>query len=114
MSSYTQVLALKALDALTLRSEAIAQNIANASSPGYRKVQVSFEASLRAAAAQGIQALGSWRPEVTFAPRYYGEEGARLDLDLADAAATAGRYAALVDVLGRQVHIASLAVTGEG
>lgn len=39
-----------ALDGLTLRHSAIASNIANAGTPGYRPLEVNFEAQLAAAA----------------------------------------------------------------
>ena len=39
----------KSLDAAALRGRAIAGNIANAATPGYQRVEVEFEASLRAA-----------------------------------------------------------------
>jgi hypothetical protein len=44
----------KALDGLSLRAEATAQNIANAGSRDFRPVQVSFEQELKAAAASGF------------------------------------------------------------
>jgi flagellar basal-body rod protein FlgB len=40
---------LKSLDASMLRQRAIANNIANATTPGYRRVEVSFEDQLRQA-----------------------------------------------------------------
>jgi len=41
--------ASKGLDAYTHRGRAIANNIANVSTPGYRRIEVSFEAQLREA-----------------------------------------------------------------
>lgn len=95
----------KALDGLTMRSEAIAQNIANANSPSYRPVAVDFEQSLRAAAEQGVDAVRAVEPELKqMLPGVEGE-GTRLDLEMASASATALRYSALVDVLSRQLQI---------
>lgn len=39
----------KGLDAAALRSRAIASNIANVATPGYRRIEVEFESQLRAA-----------------------------------------------------------------
>lgn len=113
MPDATTAIALKALDALSLRSVAIAQNIANASTPGYRPLRVSFEDALRTAAGRGQEAVDAWQPTVEVAPRGAGAEQVRIDLELAAASSTAGRYAALIDVLSRQMHMASLAVAGE-
>jgi flagellar basal-body rod protein FlgB len=41
--------AAKGLDAYTLRGKAIADNIANVSTPGYRRIEVSFEDQLQKA-----------------------------------------------------------------
>jgi flagellar basal-body rod protein FlgB len=43
-----------ALDGLSLRQAAIASNIANANSPGYRPVQVDFESTLAALVGNGM------------------------------------------------------------
>lgn len=114
VSEITSVIAMKALDALSLRAATIAQNVANASSPGYRPVRVSFEDELRQAAARGADAVTAWQPRVGFAPMRPGEDQVRIDLEIAGASATAGRYAALIDVLGREMRMASLAIGGEG
>ena len=56
----TTALLMKALDAASLRHQAIASNIANASSINYRPLKVNFEQQLgfaRAALAQGASAL---------------------------------------------------------
>ncbi len=45
----TRQMAYKALDASTLRSKAIAQNLANVQTPGYRRKEVDFEDQLRKA-----------------------------------------------------------------
>jgi flagellar basal-body rod protein FlgB len=49
------VLLLKAMDGLTLRAEAIAANIANADTPGYKAKAVEFEGALRDALGVGHQ-----------------------------------------------------------
>lgn len=102
----------KVLDGLHMRYLAIAQNIANASSPGYSSIRVDFEAELEAAFRKGGN---DWN---SFAPRYRAGvvsnsgEDQRIDMELANAAQTAMRYSALIDMLGRQMTIARTLVRG--
>lgn len=112
MSEVSQVLALKAMDALLLRQSAIAENIANANSTTYAVKSVDFEAALRRAAEAGPEAVRSFAAEVSArGPALAGDE-IRLDLEMQNASATAMRYAALSDILGRQLQIARAAVRG--
>lgn len=112
MDAVSPVLINKALDALSMRAAATAQNIANAGTPGYRPLRVGFEEALRAAAAEGPQAIRQFSPSIEAAPQ--GGPGAelRLDLELATASETAMRYAALIDLLARQLQITRIAVKG--
>jgi flagellar basal-body rod protein FlgB len=43
----TQISLSKAMEGSTMRQQAIAQNIANADTPGYRRVDVNFESALK-------------------------------------------------------------------
>lgn len=106
------VLALKALDGLSLRAEATAQNIANAGTPGYRPFAVSFEAALSQAALRGDAAVMTFTPRVEQARLKSGSEALRLDLELQTQVATAARYSAIVEVLDRQVQLKSFALSG--
>ena len=45
----TRMLVYKGLDANAMRSRAIAQNIANAQTPGYRRIEVNFEEQVQEA-----------------------------------------------------------------
>ena len=112
MDSSTAVLMIKALDCLQQRQVATAENIANASTPGYRPMRVSFEQALTDAAGQGDAAVAAVTPTVTreAAGSINGE--LRLDLEMSNAAGTAGRYNALIDILNRQLQMQSLAITG--
>jgi flagellar basal-body rod protein FlgB len=67
-------LARKLLDAAALRQEAIASNIANAETPGYRRVDVApdFAQQLKASARNG-----SINRETTAAPRLAVDQNAR-------------------------------------
>jgi flagellar basal-body rod protein FlgB len=111
MHPITALTTLRALDGLSLRAEATAQNVANAATPHYRPVRVRFEDSLARAAKEGDAVLRAWSPALE---RLASEEegSSRLDLELASASATALRYSALVEVLNRQLQIDALAVTG--
>lgn len=110
MNVTSTALMMKALDGLSLRQEAIAQNVANAGTAGYRPVQVSFESALRAAADQGPAAVSAVAPRLEAAPFPGVGEALRLDLELASASETALRYSALVDLIGRQLQLARTAI----
>lgn len=99
----------KALDGLSLRSVATAQNIANANSPGYQPLSVSFEEELAAASVRGEQAVKSIQlgmDEAAFST------GQRLDLELATQSETARRYGALVEMLNRELSLERTVIRG--
>jgi flagellar P-ring protein precursor FlgI len=108
MDRISEILLLKSLDGLSARAAATAQNIANASTDGYRPMRVDFEEMLARASPLGPAALRS------VAPRLRQTEGGalRLDLEIADASKTAARYGALAELLGREAEIEALAVNG--
>lgn len=108
----TPVLIAKALDGLSQRYLATAENIANANTPHYRPLKVSFEASLKAAAERGDAAIAQETPTVSFEPVPVVADEMRLDLQMATASQTALRYQALLDVLGREMQISQAAITG--
>ena len=112
MSEVSQILTIKVMDALLQRQAAIAENIANSGSESYARKTVDFEAELRAAASRGPDALRSF----TAQPRTSGPEqpgdALRLDLEMQSASATAMRFAALSDILGRQMQLARIVVRG--
>lgn len=102
----------KALDGLSLRAQATAQNVANANSPHYRPVRVTFEEELKAAAAGGDAAIGSLVPKLHQAEAVTGNAGQRIDLELATASETALRYGALIDVLNRDLQLQRTFIRG--
>lgn len=99
----------KALDGLAMRQLHTAQNIANANSPGYRPVRVSFEEALRAAAS-GSGPVSAVVPEISA----QSGDGMRLDMELATAAQTAMRYGGLIDILSRQMALGRAALAWGG
>jgi len=109
----SSVLAVKALDGLSARSIVTAENIANAGTPGYRPLKVTFEEALITAARGGsAREIAGVRPKVETQKGPAGDSGLRLDLELATASSTAMRYAALIEVLNRQMQVHALAVSG--
>lgn len=110
MTEITSALIVKALDGLSARAVATAENIANANSPGFRPLRVTFEDALAAAAGGGEGSIRAVRPRTAGA---LTAEPVRIDLELATASATALRYSALTELLGRQMQIESLAITGD-
>lgn len=109
MDPVSAILINRALDGLSMRFTATAENVANANSPGFRALRVSFEEALRTAAADGPAALARVVPQME---RTAAEGGVRLDQELATASETAMRYGALLDLLGRQMQISRIAITG--
>jgi flagellar basal-body rod protein FlgB len=103
MDSITPLLISKALDGLSMRYLATAQNVANANTPNYQPIRVTFEERLRAAAAQGRAEIATVVPETELVP-HSGRE-MRMDLEIATASQTAMRYGALLDLLGRRAQI---------
>lgn len=108
-----------ALDAASMRHRAIANNIANSNTPGYRPARVSFEeqlGALRAALAQGARLsstdLAHVRPELL---RMAGDasQGARVDADTAvgELAENVVHYQSLLKGLSKNFAILSLAMT---
>lgn len=112
MSTYATAIINKALDGLSMRAEYTAQNIANAQTAGYAPVTVRFEEAL-AKAARRHESISGVRPlaEPTLAAPG-ASNSVRLDSEVAIAAATANRYAALVEILNRQFEAQSLAISG--
>lgn len=104
MSDLTSIMALKALDGLAARADVTAQNLANASTPGYRALRVSFEQELIAASAQGERAIQAVTPRIEADPSWQETGSSRLDLQMATASMTSARYAALVEILSRQMQ----------
>jgi flagellar basal-body rod protein FlgB len=112
MNHATAAIMMKALDGLEARSVATAENIANAGTPGYRPLRVNFEDALRAAAAEGTDAVRALKIEATPVEPGTTEANLRVDLELATASATALRYDSLVEILNRQSQMESLGTKG--
>lgn len=103
----------KALDALHLRYQFIAQNLANAADPAYRPVRVDFEEALKEAASKGVDEVRRLEPGVTTARGSALANGVRIDLEIAAASQTSSRYSTLADLLTRRMTLEH-AVLSEG
>jgi flagellar basal-body rod protein FlgB len=110
-----------ALEAATRRHQAIAANIANANTEGYAAVKLSFEKHLAEARNTlrdrgGIDpaALAGVRMELEPVLDAQGDPApVRLDTEMADMAANAVHYQALVQGLSRHMSILAIAA-GDG
>jgi flagellar basal-body rod protein FlgB len=112
MDSISATILLKAMDGLSMRAMVTAQNIANANSPGYSPLKVKFEDALRAAASGSRDNINKVQPSVSLSIDNAGRSELRLDLEMATAASTAGRYGALAELMNRRLQIEALAAAG--
>lgn len=103
-----------AIDAAVMRQQAIAQNIANASTPGYQRMGVSFEgrmAQLAAAApgrAPSLADLSNYRP--VFEPAGAPGEAVALDMEMADMSQTVLHHQMLMKALNKHLELIGLAI----
>lgn len=104
-----------ALDATALRHQAIAQNIANANTPGYQRLGVSFEShlgALRNVVRQGgtpsLSSLRDFRPalELVGAPG----DAVSLDMEVAALSENTLQQQALLKVLNKHLGLLSTAI----
>jgi len=112
MDGLTTEIMIKALDGLTTRSIVVAENIANAGTPGYRPLRLSFEQALADAAAKGPEAVKNVEPRIERVAAESADAEPRVDLEIAIASATSLRYSALIDLLNRSMQLNAIAVSG--
>ena len=98
--SITVSMARLALDAASMRHQAIANNIANANTSGYAPVRVDFESQMDAVRAT-LQQGGTVTP---------AGQGAALDIEIASLAQNTVQYQALLKALSKHMSILSAAV----
>ncbi len=116
----TTALLSMALDAAAMRQQAIAQNIANANTPGYRSHSVSFEehfSDVRDSLEQGrsvsTSGLAAYRPVLDIAEATEPVGSSSLDMEVAKLSENALHHQALLKALNRHISIISAAI-GEG
>jgi flagellar basal-body rod protein FlgB len=107
-----------ALDAASMRHQAIAHNIANASTPGFAPARVNFEEQMGAVRA-ALQEGGAVRPSMfegihpvlTRMPASAdADRTAQLDLEVADMAQNTVHYEALLKALGKHMALIGAAI----
>jgi flagellar basal-body rod protein FlgB len=121
--SLTSSLVMRALDAATLRHATQAQNIANASTPGYQPLRVNFEEQLalvrgqllgRSDNAAASRALSTIQPRVDFQPSgsVDGNDKVKVEEEIAKMMQNAVFYQSLITALGKNGSILRMAVRG--
>jgi flagellar basal-body rod protein FlgB len=104
------------MDAAALRHHVIAHNMANVNTPGYRRLEVSFEETFgKALRTRGEEAAASIRPRIVEAPSPgLRRDGSNLDVDreLGGLNKNALVYAAASQILQSRVATMRSAITG--
>jgi flagellar basal-body rod protein FlgB len=121
-SSDTVALAQRMLDAANLRQQAIASNLANAETPGYRRVDLSpdFATHLKASLEAGqLNTAGAGiKPTLSMDPnaRAVRPDGNNVEMDheLVVMDQNAVNYEYLADVVTHNIKQLKLAITGQG
>lgn len=119
IDSNTTALLSLALDATSMRHQAIAHNIANANTPGYRPVGVSFEEYMmdaRSALAQGRSvphaATANYRTIFELAMiEESGADAVSLDMEVAKLSENTLHHQALLKALNRHFSIIGTAIS---
>lgn len=111
-----------ALDALSFRQQALATNLANVNTTGYRAAGVDFEAALQSALQdaptapdEALQKLGELRDDLRSGEfsSTARDAGVELDMQLAQMSETVLRYQALIEGLGKYGSLTRMAIAGE-
>src|ERR1700761_1245930 len=109
----TQITLMRAISGATLRNSVLADNIANADTPGFQPSDVDFHAEL----AQGLDGPA----DVTFAPEQLSTGAQRADGNGVDSEAEAAKLAenglelqALTQVANSRMQIMKMAMGGNG
>jgi flagellar basal-body rod protein FlgB len=104
-----------ALDATALRQQAIAQNIANANTPGYQRIGVSFEShlgALRSVVRHGgtpsLASLRDFRPVLE--PVGAAGDTVELDMEVAALSENTLQQQALLKLLNKHLGLLSTAI----
>jgi len=115
IDSNTVALLTRGLDATVMRHQAIAHNIANANTPGFKPVGLSFEdymADARHALSLGGSTRGNLHP--VFEPPTIaetGDEAVSLDVEVARLSENTLRHQMLLKALSRHFSIIGTAVS---
>ncbi len=98
------------LDGAALRNRALANNIANADTTGYRRRDVAFLSELKEALeSDNKNGLSEWRPKMTTARR---EQPIRLEREFAALSENQALYTTTADLLSRRYSRLRSAISG--
>ena len=109
----TQIGLERALSGSALRQQAIAQNIANVNTPGYRRQDVDFQSALHAAWDQGEQSVESVTPAAeTDMSSVMRADGSSVDIDTeaAEQAKNGLTYEAVSQIMKTRISIIKSAI----
>jgi flagellar basal-body rod protein FlgB len=109
----TQIGLERALAGSSLRQQAIAQNIANVNTPGYRRQDVDFQSALQAAWDQGTSRVEAVAPSVqTDQSAVMRADGSSVDIDneAASQAENGLQYEAVTSVMKTRIAILKTAI----
>jgi flagellar basal-body rod protein FlgB len=113
----TQLALQQAISGASVRQQALSANIANADTPGYRRVDVNFHGALAAAMTQGANAPSALS-QLTFSPQADASAGAvradgstvDIDSESAKLAENALDQQTMVEVAQARIHILESAI----
>jgi flagellar basal-body rod protein FlgB len=115
IDSNTVSLLSLALDAAGMRQQAIAHNIANANTPGFQRIGVSFESrlgelqqALRQGQAPSLAGLADYRP--TFAAASAAGEPVAIDMEMAALSENTLHHQALLKALNKHFALIGNAI----
>jgi flagellar basal-body rod protein FlgB len=106
-----------ALDAAGMRQQAIAHNIANANTPGYQRISVSFESRLDAlrdgrgnVAPPSLASLADFRPSFVYDAPLEAGSSVALDQEMAQLSENTLHHQALLKALNKHLSLMSIAI----
>lgn len=100
----------RALDGLSQRQQAISANVANLETPGYQAREVSFEDSLRRAAASGRPADAAISVTRSLAPTRLNGNNVNIDFEILAGAENALRQQLVVQGLNTKYELLRTAI----
>lgn len=105
----------KSLDLTARRHRVLAHNLANVSTPGYRRQDLNFEAAFREAVSQGPEAVEQFEPVVTIddsAPVRADGNSVSLDQELAEMSKNSMAFQMAMQMLNTRLSIERMAISG--
>lgn len=121
IDNHASALVSLALDAATMRQQAIAQNIANVNTPGYQRMSVSFESHLAALKdssghlkPRSLASLSDFRPRLELAEAQVvgnqAEQKIALDQELVKLSENTLQHQALLKMMTKHFSVLSSAI----